>query len=72
MKSPTWPQVALVAVMCAAIILSHVFAPPVVGAVTSIISTLVGAFFIRTGREEEKPPAPVLSLVKEARKEDES
>lgn len=64
----TWQQVALAAVMCAAIIVSHVVAPPVVGAITSIASTLIGVFFVgrangRDEREEEKP-APVLSLVK--------
>lgn len=63
----TWQQVALAAVMCAAIIVSHVVAPPVVGAITSIASTLIGVFFVNRGRDEEKPdekPAPVLSLVK--------
>lgn len=68
-SSLTWQQVALAAIMCTAIIVSHVVAPPVVGAITSIASTLIGVFFVNrsSGRDEEKPdekPAPVLSLVK--------
>lgn len=68
----TWQQVALAAVMCAAIIVSHVVAPPVVGAITSIASTLIGVFFVgrASGRDEEKP-APVLSLVKKSDEEGE-
>ena len=43
---PTWQQVCLIAVLLAAIIVAHVLAPPVVGAITSIVSTLVGAVFV--------------------------
>jgi hypothetical protein len=43
---------AVLAVMFAAIILSQVFAPGVVGIITSTVSTLVGALFL-----ERKPKA---------------
>lgn len=60
--NPTWPQVALLLGMLAAVILTHAFAPPAVGAVTSIVSTIVGALFVDL-RKEEKRPAPVLAIV---------
>ena len=61
--SPTWPQVALLLGMIAAVILTHAFTPPAVGAVTSIVSTIVGALFVDLKREEKKNAA-VLALVK--------
>ena len=44
--SPTWPQVALLAVLLAAVIAVHILAPLAVAAVTSIVSTIVGALFV--------------------------
>lgn len=52
--SPTWPQVALVLGLLAAIILTHAYTPLAVGAVTSIVSTLIGAFFVNL-RDTKKP-----------------
>jgi hypothetical protein len=43
---PAWEQVALIAVLLAAVILSHAFTPSAAAAVISIVSTLVGAFFV--------------------------
>lgn len=60
--NPTWSQVALLLGMIAAIILAHAFAAPAVGAVTSIVSTIVGAVFVDL-RKNEKKEAPVLSIV---------
>lgn len=48
MKNLSWEQVALLAVLLAAIILATAFAPAAVAAITSIASTLVGAFFLNT------------------------
>lgn len=62
--NPTWPQVALLLGLVAAIIVSHAVAPPVVGAVTSIVSTLIGSLVVDLKRKEDAKPAPVLSLVK--------
>ena len=59
---PTWPQVALLTVLLAAIIVAYLVAPPAVSAVTSIVSTIVGALFVNL-REPTKPDAPVLSIV---------
>ncbi len=60
--NPTWPQVALLAVLLTAVILSHMFAPLAASAVVSIVSTVIGAVFVDL-RREDKPPAPVLQLV---------
>lgn len=49
---PTWPQVALLAILLAAIIVTHLVAPPAVSAVTSIVSTIVGALFVNFPRKE--------------------
>lgn len=43
--------------MIAAVILAHAFAPPAVGAVTSIVSTIVGALFVDL-RKDEKAKEP--------------
>lgn len=52
--NPTWPQVALVAVLLAAVITTHVWAPLAVSAITSIVSTIVGALFVNLRKEEPK------------------
>lgn len=59
--NPTWTQTALLLGMLAAIVLSHVFAPPAVGAITSIVSTIVGAVFVdlkSKGEEASKEDKP--------------
>ena len=61
--NPTWQQVALLAVLLTAIIVSHLFAPAAASAVVSIVSTIVGALFVDLKKTEDKPAAPVLSLV---------
>ncbi len=55
--SPTWPQVALVAVLLAAVITTHVWAPLAVSAITSIVSTIVGALFVNLRTPEGSPKA---------------
>lgn len=60
LKDLTFPQVALVAVLLAAIIVAHVVAPPAVSAVTSIVSMLTGAFAINV---QQPPKAPALAAV---------
>lgn len=67
--NPTWQQVALLAVLLAAVIVSHLLAPLAVSVITSLVSTVVGALFVNLKPSEpEAPPAPVLSIV---RKDDE-
>lgn len=63
--SPTWPQVALLAILLAAVIVSHACFPASVAAITSIVSTIVGAMFVNLHptKEHEAPPARVLKLV---------
>lgn len=56
--NPTWPQVALLLGMLAAVILTHAYAPPAVGAVTSIVSTVVGALFVNLRKEDERELPP--------------
>jgi uncharacterized membrane protein YdcZ (DUF606 family) len=60
--NPTWPQVALLLGMLAAVILTHAYAAPAVGAVTSIVSTVVGALFVNLRDTEKAPPPPAKEL----------
>jgi hypothetical protein len=56
--APTWQQIALIAVLLAAVIVAHLFAPLAISVVTSIASTLVGVFFVNlspTPKEEQSP-----------------
>jgi uncharacterized membrane protein YdcZ (DUF606 family) len=52
--SPTWQQVVLLLGLIAAVVLTHMFAVPAVGAVTSIVSTIVGALFVNLRRNEQQ------------------
>lgn len=56
--NPTWQQVALLAVLLAAVIASHILAPLAVSAVTSIVSTIVGALFVNL------KSGPVFTVIK--------
>lgn len=53
--NPTWPQVALLVVLLAAVIASHVLAPLAVSAITSIVSTIVGAMFVNFKADPSTP-----------------
>jgi uncharacterized membrane protein len=44
--NPTWQQVALLTVLLASVIVTHMIAPGAVSAITSIVSTIVGALFV--------------------------
>lgn len=58
--NPTWPQVALFAVLLGAIILAYIFAPPAAQVVTSVVSTVVGFIFgdfKKPDLPEVEPPA---------------
>lgn len=64
--NPSWTQVALLLGLIAAVLLAHVYAPPAVGAVTSIVSTIVGALFVDLRKEEkqlEQKVGQVLHLI---------
>lgn len=53
--NPTWTQIALLMVLLGSVVLTNIFAPGVVGAVTSMVSTVFGALFVNlrdTHREE--------------------
>lgn len=56
--NPTWQQVALLAVLLASIIVTHLWAPAVIGAVTSIVSTIVGALFVNLQPTALPPSSP--------------
>lgn len=63
-SSPTWQQVAHLAVqgvfvliLVSAVIAAYILAPPSVGVVTSIVSTIVGSLFVNF----RGPPAPALT-----------
>lgn len=62
--NPTWPQVALFAVLLGAIILAYIFAPPAAQVVTSVVSTVVGFIFGDFKKEPEAPgPTPKLEVL---------
>lgn len=44
--NPTWTQLALLVILLAAIVLTNLFSPGVIGTITSIVSTVVGALFV--------------------------
>lgn len=44
--NPTWTQIALLALLLGAVVATHVFAPGVIGAITSMVSTIMGALFV--------------------------
>lgn len=46
LQSLTWPEVALIAVLLAAIIVAHMLAPGAVSGVTSVVSMLTGSLFV--------------------------
>jgi uncharacterized membrane protein len=52
---PTWQQVSLLAVLFAAIIISHLVAPLAVSVITSIVSTIVGALFVNLRGDDPVP-----------------
>ncbi len=67
-------EVALVAILLAAILLSHAYAPTAAAATVSIVSTLVGAFFVNRNKPKPEVPAgtpPTLTLVKNEQEEEE-
>ncbi len=66
----TTQEVALVAVLLAAIIASHMLAPTAAAAIVSIASTLIGAFFVNRNAKPDGPNAPVLTLVPKSDGED--
>jgi uncharacterized membrane protein len=57
---PAPTQIVLVIVLLAAVFVSHMYAPTSISVVTSIVSTLIGAFFVDLRRKEpEEAPAVV-------------
>ncbi len=71
--NPTWSQVALLAVLLAAIIVSHLLAPLAVSAITSIVSTIVGALFVnlRADLPKAEDADAAASIVRRDGREDE-
>jgi len=61
--NPTWQQVALLAVLFAAIIVSNMYSPGAFGAVTSIVSVIV-SFVVGSKLPASTDSTPALSIVK--------
>jgi len=57
--NPTWPQVMLIAVLLAAVIVVHLVAPLAVSVIVSMVSTIVGALFVNM-KDEPKPELTVI------------
>lgn len=69
--NPSWTQVALLLGLLAAVLVAHVFAPPAVGVVTSIVSTIVGALFVDLRKEERQVAEKVGQVLHLVQKEGE-
>jgi len=52
----SWQQVAVLAVLLGSVLLANLFAPGAVSAITSIVSTIVGALFVNL--KDGGPPKP--------------
>lgn len=55
--NPTPNQLVLLVILLAAPILAHLFAPPAIGVLSSMVSTVFGALFVNL-REPPPPPPP--------------
>lgn len=60
--NPTWQQLLLLAILFTAVITVHLVAPPAVGIVTSMVSTLIG--YLIGSPLERDPQDPILGQVK--------
>jgi hypothetical protein len=58
---PTWRQLILLALLLSAVVVANLVAPGVVGAVTSMVSTVFGALFVNL-REQPPRDAEVIPL----------
>lgn len=67
--NPTWQQLVLLAILFAAVIVAHLVAPPAVGIITSMVSTVIG-YLCGSPLKPAEPPAPVLSIVRHPENED--
>lgn len=63
--NPTWPQVAILAILLAAIIVTHVWAPTAVAVITSIASTIVGSLFLNLQGAPQDPQADSKKVTKQ-------
>lgn len=64
--NPTWQQIALLAVLLGAVILTNIVAPGVIGAITSMVSTVFGALFVNLRESATKAlngDAPDLKVI---------
>jgi hypothetical protein len=52
---PTWRQLILLAILLSSVVVANLVAPGVVGAITSMVSTVFGALFVNL---REQPPPP--------------
>ena len=44
--NPTWTQIALLALLLGSVIATNLWAPGVIGTITSMVSTVLGALFV--------------------------
>lgn len=54
--SPTWQQLALLTLLLVAPVAANIFAPGVVGAISSMVSTVFGALFVNLREAAPQPP----------------
>ena len=60
---PTWRQLALLALLLAAPVAANIVAPGVIGAVSSMVSTVFGALFVNLREPKPEQPKPELRVI---------
>jgi len=65
MRFTPWQMVAVLAILLAAIILAHVFAPGAVGTIVSMATTIFAALFVQRRDDDVPPPGspPALRVI---------
>lgn len=56
--NPTVNQIVLLALLLAAPVIAHLVAPPVIGVLSSMVSTVFGALFVNLRETPAPAPAP--------------
>ena len=63
MKFSSWQLVAILAILLAAIVCAHLFAPGATAVVVSMATTLFAALFVQPAAEEKSKGKPDLELL---------
>jgi hypothetical protein len=68
---PTWPQIALLAILLGTVILAYAFAPASVVAITGMVTTILGGLLVNLQPGKLTQAPPLLSIVRDDREDKE-